>query len=235
MPRALAIETSGRVGSLALVENSTILAEQTFQHGLQNAAQMLPIIDGLCREHEWKPADIEHLYVSAGPGSFTGLRLGITLCKTLAMVTGAKIVAVPTLRVLVENTPSDASEVIIVLDAKREQIFTARFVRAENDEWEEVEPPHLDSLAAVISRTVGRVHLLGEGIPYHRQFIPDHSRVIVTGEDLWRARASSAAKIGERMAQRGEFTDPFKLTPIYIRKPEAEEKWEANVARAPRT
>src|SRR5690349_19781023 len=126
MPRALAVETSGRVGSVALAEDGQVLVEETFPHGLQHAATLLPIIDRLCRVRGWGPPYLELLYVSAGPGSFTGLRIGITLCKTIAFATGAKMVAVPSVRVLAGNAPPEARNLVIVLDAKREQIFTAR-------------------------------------------------------------------------------------------------------------
>src|SRR5690349_16550235 len=127
--RALAIETSGRTGSIALVEGGAVVTEDEFPHGLQHAAEIIPRIDRLCRERGWTPVDLRELYVSAGPGSFTGLRIGVTLAKTLAFATGGKIVAVPTVSVLVRNAPPGAMHVMIVLDAKRDQIFTARFVR----------------------------------------------------------------------------------------------------------
>ena len=222
MARALAIETSARIGSIALVGDGRVLAEEQFPHGLQHAAQVIPIIDRLCRG----PEDLEEVYVSAGPGSFTGLRIGITVAKTLALARGVRIVAVPTARVLVNNAPSDAQHVVIVLDAKREQIFTARFERV-GENWEEREPAHVDSLVEMLKRSPRPVHLLGEGIPYHREYIPDEADVIVTDEKLWRPRASVVAKLGFEMARRGEFVDPDRLVPIYIRRPEAEEKWEA--------
>ncbi|HXE54444.1 MAG TPA: tRNA (adenosine(37)-N6)-threonylcarbamoyltransferase complex dimerization subunit type 1 TsaB, partial [Tepidisphaeraceae bacterium] len=105
MPRGLAIETSGRISSVAIVEDGRVLGEDQFPHGLQHAAEIIPRIDRLCRSHDWAPADLRELYVSAGPGSFTGLRIGITLAKTLALATGAKIVAVPSVRVLARNAP----------------------------------------------------------------------------------------------------------------------------------
>lgn len=225
MPRALAIETSGRIGSIALIDDGQLLSEKVFSHGLAHAAMIIPMIDELCRTHSLKPSEIEHLYVSAGPGSFTGLRIGITLCKTLAFATGAKIVAVPTLRVLVENAVDSANNVVVVLDAKRDQIFTGRYQRNKNN-WEEVETPRLDSLSQMLDRSPRPVHLLGEGIPFHRKFVPEDSSIIVTTEESWRARAGAVAKIGEAMAHSGQFVDPFVLTPIYIRKPEAEEKWD---------
>jgi tRNA A37 threonylcarbamoyladenosine modification protein TsaB len=67
---------------------------------------------------------------------------------------------------------------------------------------------------------------LGEGIPFHRAAIPADPRIKVTAEDLWRARASVVARLGAAMAERGQFTDAPKLAPVYIRRPEAEEKWD---------
>ena len=226
MPRALAIETSSRIGSIAVIEDDRVLAEEQFEHGLQHAAMIIPIIDRLTRAQGWSPASIEHLYVSAGPGSFTGLRIGVTMAKTMALASNVKLVAVPTTRVLVENAPPDARHVITVLDAKRDQIFTARFER-ENDRWTEREPAHLDSLTAMLERAPRPVHLLGEGIPLHEKFIGETASVIVTSPQLWRPRASIVATIGTAMARRNDFTDPDRFTPIYIRRPEAEEKFDA--------
>ncbi|MBC7784886.1 MAG: tRNA (adenosine(37)-N6)-threonylcarbamoyltransferase complex dimerization subunit type 1 TsaB, partial [Burkholderiales bacterium] len=127
MLRALALETSGRIGSVALVEDDQIVAADQFPHGLQHAATILPMIDRLTRARGWRPSDLQHVYVSVGPGSFTGLRIGVTLAKTLSLSIGCKIVAVPSARVLLMNVPDEAREVIIVLDAKRGQIFTARY------------------------------------------------------------------------------------------------------------
>ncbi|MGB7158071.1 MAG: tRNA (adenosine(37)-N6)-threonylcarbamoyltransferase complex dimerization subunit type 1 TsaB [Tepidisphaeraceae bacterium] len=224
--RGLALETSGRVGSVAAVVDGRVVAEEQFAHGLQHAAQIVPIIDRLTRAQSWTPRDVDELYVSVGPGSFTGLRIAVTLAKTMAMATGVKIVAVPTVRVLAENAPADAKHVVIVLDAKREQIFTARFERVAH-QWFEREPAKLDSLTAMLQRSPRPVHLLGEGLPYHEKFIPrDDASVIVAPPDTALARAGVVATIGHAMARRGEFADPQRLTPIYIRRPEAEEKYQ---------
>jgi tRNA threonylcarbamoyladenosine biosynthesis protein TsaB len=228
MARALAIETSARTGSIAAVADGVVVAEEQFEHGLQHAAQIIPIVDRLCRARGWTPRDLNELYISAGPGSFTGLRIGVTLAKTLALATGVKLVAVPTVRVLVENAPAEARHVVLVLDAKRDQIFTARFERDATGAWIEREGARLDSLAAMLDRSPRPVHLLGEGIPYHQKFAPrEETGVIVTTPELWRPRARVVAEIGGRMAREGDFVDPDRFTPIYIRKPEAEEKWEA--------
>src|SRR3954464_1206945 len=100
MPRGLAIETSGRLGSLAVVDGGRVVAEDTFPHRLKHAAEIVVRIAQLCRARGWGPADVREIYVSTGPGSFTGLRIGITLAKTLAFATGAGPVPVPTVRAL---------------------------------------------------------------------------------------------------------------------------------------
>ena len=228
MPRALAIETSARTGSIAAVEDGNVVAEEQFEHGLQHAAQIVPIIDRLCRDRGWTPRDLHELYVSAGPGSFTGLRIGITLAKTMALATGVKLVAVQTMWVLADNAPPDARHLILVLDAKRDQIFTARLERTPGG-WIARVTARIESLTHMLASAphARPVHLLGEGIPYHQKFIPPGDPgIIVTPPELWRPRAAVVAQIGMAMARRGEYVDPDRLTPIYIRKPEAEEKWE---------
>ena len=224
MTRALALETSGRIGSIALADDARVLCEEQFEHGLQNAAKLLTIIDSAMRLTGWSPRDLQEIHVSIGPGSFTGLRLSVTLAKTMSLATGARIVAVPTVRVLAENAPAEARNLLIVLDAKRDQIFAARFER-DGEGWIEREPAHLDSLAPVLARAPRPVHLLGEGIPFHGKFIPrEDPSVIVTEPSTWRARAGAVAKLGSQLSRAGHFANPLTLAPIYIRLPEAEEK-----------
>jgi tRNA threonylcarbamoyladenosine biosynthesis protein TsaB len=225
MPAALAIETSGSIGSVALLIDGDVVADDQFQHGLQHAAQLVPMIDRLCRAQHLSAADLKQLYISIGPGSFTGLRIGVTLAKTMWLATGARIVAVPTVRVLAENAPRDAQHVIIVLDAKRDQIFTARFGRDTAGTWQQASAAALSDLPTMLAVAPRPVHLLGEGIPYHRKFIPDDPRIIVTHDATWRARAAVVAQLGSALAAHGEFANPLTLTPLYVRRPEAEEKW----------
>ncbi|HEY1923239.1 MAG TPA: tRNA (adenosine(37)-N6)-threonylcarbamoyltransferase complex dimerization subunit type 1 TsaB [Tepidisphaeraceae bacterium] len=222
--RALAIETSGSIGSVALAQDGKTLLEDTFPHGLQHAARIIPSIDGLCKKLNWTSNDLNEIYVSAGPGSFTGLRIGITLAKTLAMVTGAPLVAVPSVRVITENAPPEAKNVLIVLDAKRDQIFTAAFTRADGS-WTELHPAQLSSITEMLAKSPRPLHLIGEGIPYHQKFIPQgNPEIQIVDQSRWRPQASTVATLGWQLAQQGNFMDPQALLPIYIRRPEAEEK-----------
>jgi tRNA threonylcarbamoyladenosine biosynthesis protein TsaB len=224
MSRALVLETSGRLGAVGLAVEGEILERESFEHGLAHAARIVPAVDGLCRRLGWAAEDLKQIYVSLGPGSFTGLRIGVTLAKTLAFVNGAKVVGVPTCGVIVENVPAEARAACVVLDAKRDQIFTALYVR-DGARWVEREPAHLDSLASIVARSPRPLHLVGEGIPFHRKFLDQTDRgIIITGEELWRPDVGVVARLGWEMAQAGRFLDALGLTPIYIRRPEAEEK-----------
>ena len=119
-----------------------------------------------------------------------------------------------------------------MLDAKRGQIFTARF---ENRDGRPVlrDPAQLGTLREMLGKSGRPVHLLGEGLPYHPLdgvAEAETTGTIVTEPERWAARAQAVADIGFEMARAGRFTDPAALTPIYIRKPEAEEKYEARQA-----
>lgn len=233
----LAIETSSRIGSLALCNGPAILAERSFAHGLQNAAKVLPLIDELCRERGVGPGDLDEIAVSIGPGSFTGLRIGVTLAKTLAFATGAKLIAVPTLPVIASNAPAEDARdarspwVMPILDAKRDQVFAAIYRRAGHA-LDEVEPPQLVHLPEVLARSPRPLLVLGEGISHHRRHLDAvQGDVAVAPEDLWWPRAATVAHLAQHLRQQGAYADPFKLTPLYIRKPEAQERMEAGLLK----
>jgi tRNA threonylcarbamoyladenosine biosynthesis protein TsaB len=221
---SLALETSGRIGSVAIAKDGVVITERSYPHGLQHASALVPLIDQLCQEYGLTPADLEEIYVSVGPGSFTGLRVGVTLAKSLAFATGARLVAVPSVQVLAENAPKSASTVAIVLDAKRGQIFTATYARNADGALIERAPARLARLATVIEESPRPLHLLGDGIPFHRGSIPIDEQVIVTNDATWRPTATVVSKIGAAMAARGEFANVFTIKPTYVRLPEAEEK-----------
>src|SRR6266576_3731136 len=109
--------------------------------------------------------------------------------RALAIETSGRIGSVA---LLDESGGIQERHVIIALDAKRDQIFTARFERVEQ-RWIEREPPHLDSLTAMMSRSARPLYLIGEGIPFHQQHIAKDDGIVITDQQAWRARASVLA------------------------------------------
>lgn len=229
MFHALAIETSSRTGSVAIVRGDEVAAEESFPHGLQNAAQIVVIIDRLSRALGIGPPDFAELYVSIGPGSFTGLRVGVTVAKAIAAVTGATIRAIPSAEVVVRNIKGDWQDALVVLDAKRDQVFASHFVR-DGPAIGTTSGPILDRLDEILIRLPRPIHLIGEGVEFHRRFIPssdlESGRIVLIGENASVPRAAVLARLGldYRLAGKGQVT-PEALVPLYVRLPEAEEKW----------
>ena len=203
MTRALAIETSGRSGSVALSVDGRVVAGTNFEHGLRRAANLVPAVDLLCREVGWTPADLDEIYVSVGPGSFTGLRVGVTLAKTLAFSIGSKIVAVPSLRALVEQAPPDARHALATVDAGRGNVFAALYERRGAD-WVELYPARQTPLADALADAP--------------------KSVAVIDGDLTPSTAAAVAAVGHALARAGHSADPDALVPLYVRRPDPEEK-----------
>ncbi|MEI8194458.1 MAG: tRNA (adenosine(37)-N6)-threonylcarbamoyltransferase complex dimerization subunit type 1 TsaB [Phycisphaerae bacterium] len=127
--RILALETSGRVGSVAVGLGPQLLAVRHFSHGMRHAVALMPMVQELVAAQGWRPGDIQQVYLSTGPGSFTGLRIAIAVARTLHQALGCQLVAVPTLDVLACNAPPEVQNLVVVLDAKRGQVFATRYQR----------------------------------------------------------------------------------------------------------
>lgn len=223
--RALAIESSSRRGEVALVDGGQVLAVKAFEAGIRHTAGLLPLVRDLCDAHGWRPASIELICVSVGPGGFTGTRIGVTFAKTLAFATGAKVVAVPTAEVLLANLPHEADQALVVVDARRGKVWTQRFVRdlPAGNQWQRMDEGLLSSLSERLAGLSRPVWLIGEGIAFHAQDLPAEDAGVRVVEDHV-PRAAEVGRIGIRMAVAGQFTPAGAISPIYVRRPEAEEK-----------
>ena len=224
MTRAIAIETTSRRGAAALIEDGRVVDSGSFA-GSPHTVALLPLVDGLVRDQGWTPRDLEHVYVSVGPGGFTGTRVGVTFAKSFAFATGAKVVAVPTPRVIVENLPIEARVAAVVVDARRGKIWGQRFDRRDGETglWSPIESGGLTTMADLAASLPRPAWLIGEGITYHRDAIdPSDEHLQVFDDPTPQPRV--VASLGSAMASRGEFADPFALVPAYVRRPEAEEK-----------
>jgi tRNA threonylcarbamoyladenosine biosynthesis protein TsaB len=228
LPNILAIETSSRSGSIALATGPTLLVEHPLPPEQRHAAELMPAIDRLTREAGWTPADIQHLSLSIGPGSFTGLRIAVALARSLAHALGTKIVAVPSLDVIAENAPADFATVLPLLDAKRGQVFTALYTRTPAGALTRATDQHLTTPADILEQALSlaapgsAIALLGEGLDYH-PLATDNPRLVKLPKPLWPPRAATVHRLGYALARQNAFTDPATLLPTYIRLPEAEE------------
>jgi tRNA threonylcarbamoyladenosine biosynthesis protein TsaB len=142
----------------------------------------------------------------------------------MALATGAKLVAVPTLDTIAQNAlevdqPPD--QLIVMLDAKRGRTYAASFSRDGSGYVRIDEPAEVDPQLYLRDR---RGAVMGDGAALHEELVSDRGLQIIP-EPFWRARAEVVYALGHLRAERGEFDDPRHLLPVYVRPPEAEEKW----------
>jgi tRNA threonylcarbamoyladenosine biosynthesis protein TsaB len=229
----LAIETSSRAGSAAVGRGTELLARIDFTAGARHGVELLPSVDKLMKQLGLTPKQIGIICVSAGPGSFTGLRVGFTFARCLAQVIGAELVAVPSARVIVENLlpllQKEAGPIDIapILDAKRKQVYTAGF-RWDGHEIKQIMNECVLSPTDLIKKMGRPLWITGEGIDYHQEEFKNISLndVVFTDHKYWQCRAECVLKLGRQMADEKKFISYNSLSPIYVRLPEAEEKWQ---------
>ena len=133
--RILAIETTDRAGTLASLVDDQPITTLELDTAQRSAQTLAPGIESLLAMAAWTPRDVELVAVAAGPGSFTGLRIGVTTAKMFAYAVGAQILGVNTLEVIASQIPTRGKRLWTVLDAQREQVFAGQFV-ASNNVWQ---------------------------------------------------------------------------------------------------
>jgi tRNA threonylcarbamoyladenosine biosynthesis protein TsaB len=229
---ALAFETSGAIGSVAIGQGADVLETRAFTRPLRHANEFLPTVDALCRTYAVEPARIGMIHVSIGPGSFTGLRIGVTAARMLALAAErggrapVRITAIPTLEVIAQNalrSAEPAPHVAVVLDAKRGRVYGALFA-LRNDAYVPVCDAAEVDPSRFLSACPPDTAVLGDGVRVHRVVVEASGRVTLP-ESLFAAEAETTYRLGMRRAERGGAVAPRDLVPLYVRPPEAEERW----------
>ena len=222
--RIAAIETSTRAASVALLEGATLVAAQPLPDQAGTAAALAPAIEHAVSRAGWRMADLELVAVSIGPGSFTGLRVGVTTAKSLAYALGCEVLGVDSLEVVAAQA-QHAGDVCSVLDAQRGQLFCGRyrFDAAGESEVREapriVDPPQwIDSLAAGELVTGPGLRRVASGLPGGIPLAP---------EAVWLPRAETVGRLAGRQFAAGRRSDCWSLSPKYLRPSAAEERRDA--------
>ncbi|MBL9163683.1 MAG: tRNA (adenosine(37)-N6)-threonylcarbamoyltransferase complex dimerization subunit type 1 TsaB [Planctomycetaceae bacterium] len=227
--KILAFETSGLLGSVALLETANGKLVSTIERGTpadqRTARSLLPATHELLKESGWRPADIELVAVSTGPGSFTGLRIGVVAAKTFAYAVGAKLVGVQTLAAMAEPLAERPSRVWSILDAQRQELFAASFDPARSI-IDQAEPSTaVTPIDTWLARLATGDQVIGPPLAKLAQSLP--AGVSVADQRLWNPTAAAVGRLGIALFQRGGEISPLELVPDYFRKSAAEEKAEA--------
>ena len=225
----LAVETSSRVGSIAVGCGAQVIASKRFPSMARHGVELIPTVKRLLEENNICTNDIDVICVSGGPGSFTGLRVGFAFARALAQVVGARLVKVSSTDVIAENVKPILSEraercsIAVIIDAKRNQIFSAGF------EWNGSKLTKMLEDCVIFPDTLLKklsapILVLGEGLMFHRDIF-DKKGVEILEEQYWRGDAENVYKLGLNEIRAERFVEINDFVPNYIRLPEAEERW----------
>jgi len=222
----LALDTATRDTSVALLDGERTLAELC-QPARSHSRTLLPLIDRLLTEAGLSREQLEGVAVGVGPGSFTGVRIGLTVAKALAFAGRLHLVGVSSLRALAENGRGLAEVVCPAIDALKDEVYAASYRFAPGRE-SQLEPPEARSpqrWAASLAAEHERLVVVGSGFARYREvFTAALGAGLVVSDDPSAHRMSAAAlgRLAHPRLEQGPYDDPRELEPTYCRLSEAE-------------
>jgi tRNA threonylcarbamoyladenosine biosynthesis protein TsaB len=243
--KILAIDTSTMLGGIAITDDSLgLIAEVRLNVKSTHSERLMTEIDHILTQAGLTLSDMDVFAVAIGPGSFTGLRIGLSTVKGLSYATGKPIVSVPTLEALAWNFPYCNYPVCTMLDARKKEVYAALFLWDNNgfirliDEvainvleflkrFDENNPPSPPlSKGGLGGLSHKRVIFTGEGALLYRDKIIEGmgGKAIIAPYDKMIPSPANVASLGIKKAQEGKFSEPISLVPFYIRRSEAEIK-----------
>ncbi len=223
----LGIETSTRTGGVAVVSEQGVVAQYTLNIEVTHSERLMATVDRVLNDTHMKISKLDGFAVAIGPGSFTGLRIGISTVKGLAFSTGKPVAAVPTLKALAWNLPHAACPICPLLDARKHEVYAALYA-FEGSVLRQVLPERVVALSRLAEQLSARTIFTGEAAHLFRKEINQAfgDAAFFAPRTATLPSAASVAEIGMDMIKNGEQSDPDSLVPMYIRRPEAEVAWE---------
>jgi tRNA threonylcarbamoyladenosine biosynthesis protein TsaB len=218
----LLIETSGRVGKVGLTCAREVVRavelDATRRHARDLATAVKTMLDG----EGIRPGNLTGVMVSGGPGSYTGLRVGVMSAKALAYATGCQLVAVPTFAAIILRTPSEARHVWVIADALQGHIYLQRFTRElDAGGWTQASELRIEFAEDHLKEAGPEVWMSGPGVAVHAgRNIPQTCRLVA--EVNREPTVESLFQAGSRLAPLSR-DEMFRLEPLYLRGSSAEE------------
>ncbi len=227
----LGIESATPVASVAVVYRNKILSEHLINNKRTHSGHLLPMVKKVIEEAGIASNEIQAIAVSSGPGSFTGLRIGMSTAKTLAQVWQVPLIGIGTLAVLAHPLIGHANLVCPILNARKNEVYTAVF-RYSGDLRQDLTGPLAtkpEKLAEMLMQWPGvPVTFLGDGVEHYREMLTEllGERAFFAPGAVNLPRGSAVADLGLIELQKGRSSDIFNLVPNYVRLSEAEVKWQ---------
>ncbi|NJD55764.1 MAG: tRNA (adenosine(37)-N6)-threonylcarbamoyltransferase complex dimerization subunit type 1 TsaB [Nitrospirae bacterium] len=224
--KILAIETSTMLGGVAIADEGGLIAEVRLNVRTTHSERLMTAVDYALQQSDMALAGIDAVAVASGPGSFTGLRIGLSTAKGLCYAADKPLVLVPTLEAFAWNFPCCAHPVCIMLDARKGEVYAAKF------QWERDKFTTLVSAVSTrpedfLRECRGPIVLAGEGVLRYRELIVSAlgERAVIAPSPAMVPSPSNVARLGLQKALCSEFADAAAAEPVYVRRSEAEVQW----------
>lgn len=228
--KVLGVDSSGMVASVALVDSGVTVAEYSVNFKKTHSETLLPMIDEIMRMTETKPESVDAIAVAAGPGSFTGLRIGSATVKGLGLALDKPIIAVPTCHALAYNAWGTDAIVCPIMDARRGQVYTGiyEFIDGTLEVIEDQMAIGITDLLEKLTEYNRPVIFLGDGVPVFKKMIDEtfEGAYMYAPAHMNRQRAAAVATLGMQMYEKGIYEAADDHAPIYLRKSQAEREYE---------
>ena len=228
--KLLALDSSGIVASVAVLEDDVLLAEYTVNYKKTHSQTLLPMLDEVAKMTELDMSSIDAIAVAAGPGSFTGLRIGSATAKGLGLALKKPLIGVPTVDALAYNLFDTKGIVCPIMDARRNQVYTGiyRFEEGEFITEEPQVPLAVNELVDLLNRRGRAVTFLGDGVPVYQKQLAELLTVPFSfaPAHMNRQRAASVAVLGMKLIKEGKAETAAEHRPDYLRLSQAERERE---------
>jgi tRNA threonylcarbamoyladenosine biosynthesis protein TsaB len=220
-PRLLILETSGRVASVALAAGDRLLGGRRLEEARRHARDLAPAVAGLLAAQGWRPRDVHAVLVSRGPGSYTGLRVGVTSAKAFAYATGCALLAVDTFAAVALQAPPGCDRLDVLADAQQDRVYFQPFLR-EGDHWRAEAALTIVPLAEWLARRRPDASVTGPGLKKWEAGLPPEVHCV---EEVQRdPQPASLLHLGLARYRAGERDDVWAVEPLYLRPSSAEEQ-----------
>lgn len=226
--KILAIDSSGLVASVAVAQDDTLVAEFTMNYKKTHSQTLLPMLEEVKKAIQLDLGSIDAIAVAAGPGSFTGLRIGSATAKGLGLALQKPLIAVPTVEALAYNLYDTGEDTVIcpIMDARRNQVYTGIYCFREHrlETLKQQDAVPMEELLEALNAMGKTVIFLGDGVPVYREQIEENCRVPYTfaPAHLNRQRAAAVAALGEIYYKEGKIQTAAEHAPDYLRVSQAE-------------
>jgi len=226
--KVLGIDTSTSCGAVGLIDDEQVLSDTLLNIPVTHSERLLGAIEFSLREARCSIEDVEGWAISLGPGSFTGLRIGVSTVKGLAFATGKPVAGMGTLDVLASQVSPTPYLICPILDARKKEVYSAFYrygeagVLLRQSEDQVLRPEDL------VKRINGQTILIGDGVRTYRDLLLRSlpSLAIFPAAPLHIPHGSMVAKLGFELLKKGDHLNVSTFSPIYIRPSEAEVKWQ---------